>query len=170
ATPSNALQFEVDSASSSTSTPTFTASTATIPPGSTASYPVALSAAATNVSATCLNLPAGATCSYSSTTGAVAIATSTATPPGTYTVTAVFAETLPGAASALVLFPVLLLPLAGLRKKRRLRIIGTLACLAVALTAGMAIGCGGAGTSPAASTPNPTHQVTSSGSVSITVQ
>ena len=167
---SNALQFEVDSASNSASAPAFTTSTATVPPGSTATYPVALSTAATNVSATCLNLPIGATCSYSSATGAVAIATSTTTPPGTYTVTTVFAETLPGAASALVLFPVLLLPLAGLRKKRSLRIIGTLACLAIALTTSMAIGCGAGPNAPAPSTSTPTHQVTSSGSVSITVQ
>ncbi|MGA3049593.1 MAG: chitobiase/beta-hexosaminidase C-terminal domain-containing protein, partial [Terracidiphilus sp.] len=170
ASSSNTLQFEVDSASGSTSAPAFIASAATVPPGATASYPVTLSTAATNISATCLNLPVGATCSYSSATGAVAIATSTATPPGTYAVTAVFAETLPGDASALVLFPVLLLPLAGLRKKWSLRVLSALACLAVTLTAGMAIGCGAGPNATAPSTSTPTHQATSSGSISITVQ
>jgi Chitobiase/beta-hexosaminidase C-terminal domain len=168
---SNALEFEVDSASGSASSPDFAISTATVSRGQTASYPVTLSASATDVSVTCLNLPAGATCSYSSATGAVTIATTAATPPGTYTVTAVFAQTLPGAVSSLVLFPFLLLPLAGLRRKRSVKMVYLLACLSVALMAGSAVGCVSGGNSPAAlSTPNPTHQVTSSGSVSITVE
>jgi hypothetical protein len=168
---SNALEFEVDSASGSGSSPGFTISAATVSRGSTASYPVTLSASATDVSVTCLNLPAGATCSYSSATGAVTIATATTTPAGTYNVTAVFVQTLPGAASALILFPFLLLPLAGIRRKRSIKRMCLLACLAAALMAsGVAIGCGAGGNLPASATPNPTHQVTSSGSVSITVQ
>jgi Chitobiase/beta-hexosaminidase C-terminal domain len=168
---SNALEFEVDSASGSESAPAFASSAATVSRGSTASYPVTLSASATDVSVSCLNLPAGATCSYSSATGAVTIATATTTPPGTYYVTAVFAETAPGAASALFLVPVLLLPMAGIRRKRSCKRMCLLACLAVALMASSAaVGCASGGNSPAPVTPNPTHQVTSSGSVSITVQ
>jgi hypothetical protein len=168
---SNALEFEIDSASGSGSSPDFAISTATVSPGSTATYPVTLSASATEVSVTCLNLPAGAICSYSSATGAVTIATTAATPPGTCTVTAVFAQTLRGAVSALLLFPFLLPPLAGMRRKRSVKMVYLLASLSVALMAGSAIGCVSGGHSPVApSTPNPTHQVTSSGSVSITVQ
>jgi hypothetical protein len=168
---SNALQFEVDSASGSDSSPGFTISAATVSRGSTASYPVTLSASAIDVSVTCLNLPVGAACSYSSASGAVTIATATTTPPGTYNITAVFTQTLPGAASALILFPFLLLPMAGVRRKRSVKRMCLLGCLAVALMAsGVAIGCGAGGNLPASATPNPTHQVTSSGSVSITVQ
>ncbi len=57
---SNALQFEVDSASGSTSSPTLSPSMATVSPGSTANYPVTLPTSATNVSASCLNLPGAA--------------------------------------------------------------------------------------------------------------
>jgi hypothetical protein len=168
---SNTLQFEVDSTSGSASSPAFTTSAATVHPGSTATYSVTLSTLATNVSVSCLNLPAGATCTYSPATDAVTISTTAATLPGTYSVTAVFAQTLPGAASALVLFPFLLVPMAGIRRKRSYKMMCLLACLAVALMAsGFAIGCGAGGNLPAPATPNPTHQVTSSGSVSITVQ
>jgi hypothetical protein len=55
--------------------------------------------------ATCLNLPTGATCSYSATTNTVSIATSATTPRGTYQITVVFTETLPGAAEASILLP-----------------------------------------------------------------
>ena len=165
---SNVLQFEVDSASGVTPSPTFTTSTSTVTPGSTANYPVTLPTSTTSVSASCLNLPAGATCSYSSATGLVTISTTTATPSGTYQVTAVFAETISGASSALVLMPILLLPLADVRKKARAPRIWLLTCLGIALTAGIVVGCGGSGN--VSSTPPGSHQVTSSGIVSITVQ
>ena len=106
---SNSLQFEVDSSGSGSTAPTFTLVTATVTAGSTASYPVTLPSSATSVYVTCLNLPSGATCNYSSTTNAVTITTSSTTPAGTYQITVIFTETLPGAASALVLLPFLLL-------------------------------------------------------------
>jgi len=165
---SNVLQFEVDSASTSTSSPSFTTSSATVVPGSTANYPVTLPNLTTNVSVSCLNLPGGATCSYSSTTGSVTIFTTTATPSGTYQVTVVFAETMSGTSSALVLMPILLLPLVAVRKKWQARRIWLLACLGIALTAGAVVGCGGSAS--VSTTPPLTHQVTSSGIVSITVQ
>jgi len=49
--------------------------------------------------------------------GAVTIATSSKTPLGTYQITVIFTETLPGAAPALVLLPILLLPLAFARRR-----------------------------------------------------
>jgi hypothetical protein len=164
---SNTLQFEVDSATPGTASPTFATLKATINPGATATYPVTLLSTATNISVTCLNLPAIATCSYSAVSGAVTITTDSATPSGTYQVTVVFTETLPGVAFG-ILFPVLALPLLIARRKlvaTRPRIISSLALVLVMATAATSIGCGGT----SASSSNVTHQVTSSGTVSLTV-
>ena len=166
---SNTLMFEIDSAGSNTP-PNFTTSSATVNRGSSATYPVTLPSSATNVSTTCLNLPSGATCSYSAGTGAVSINTSSTTPAGTYQIIVVFTETLPGAATALVFLPILLLPRLLLRRKRAARGFWLAACLALLLSAvAIASGCGGGG----GNTPPPppqTHQVTSSGVVTLTVQ
>jgi hypothetical protein len=162
---SGSLQFEVDSAAAANA-PLFSAAAVTVTAGSTASYPVTLPSSATNVSATCLNLPPGATCSYSSATRTVSITTSSTTPMGTYQVTVVFTETWPGAAAGFVFLPVLLLPLLFIRKKLTARGAWFTACLGIVLLAGTIAGCGGSATP----TPNPTHQVTSSGSVRLIVQ
>ena len=165
---SNALQFEVDSASGATFSPTFTPSSATVTSGSAANYPVTLPTSAAQVSVSCLNLPANATCSYSSATGSLTISTAAATPSGTYQVTAVFSEAVAETSSALVLMPLLLLPLTAVRKKWQARRIWLLIGLGIVLTAGIATGCGSAGSLSA--TIPATHQVVSSGTVSITVQ
>jgi hypothetical protein len=159
---SSLLQFEVDSAASTTTTPpSFTTVTATVTAGASAAYPVTLPSAASTTTVTCLNLPAGATCSYSATTKAVTITTSSTTPAGTYLITVVFTETLPGTATALVLLPILLLPLVIARKKWTAGSIGLMACLGfVLMVAAASIGCGGS---------SATHQVTSSGTVSLTI-
>ncbi len=172
---SNSLQFEVDSAASgSTTPPSFNTLTATVAPGSTATYPVTLPSSATSVSAACLNLPSGAACSYSATSGAVKITTSSTTPAGTYQITVVFTETEPGAAPAAGLLPILLLPLLFVRRKLTSMRYGLTAYLGLLLLAGMACmsACGGGGNSGSTSTSplNPTHQVTSSGIVSLTIQ
>ena len=169
---SNNLQFEVDSAGSG-SGPTFGTTSVSIAPGATASYPVTLPSSATNVSVACLNLPSGATCSYSSATGTLSVATSSSTPAGTYVITAIFTETLPGAATALFLLPILLRPRTrGGRKSRYVR-ISLLACagliILVAL-AGNGCGGGGGGNGGGGSTTPTTHQVTRSGSVTLSVQ
>lgn len=168
---SNALQFEVDSAPASTSAPSFTTTTATVVAGSTATYPVTLSSSATSISATCLNLPAGATCSYSSATGALSIATQPSTPVGVYQVTVVFAETITGASNAWLFFPLLLAPLPAIRRRRadRKKWFAVLLLLGVALI-GSASGCGGSPGGGLTVTPAPTHQITSSGVVSMTVR
>jgi N-acetylneuraminic acid mutarotase len=165
---SNSWQFEVDSAASTTTAPTITSTTATITAGSTASYAVTVPSTVASVTVTCLNLPVGATCSYSSTTKAVTIATTSATPAGTYQITVVFTETVSGAASAGILLPILLLPLLFLRRKFAVRNILFTACLGLVLLAAatFANGCGGGGTTSS----TPTHQSTSSGAVSLTVQ
>jgi hypothetical protein len=168
---SNALQFEVDSATSGSVTPpSFTDVTATVAPGATATYPVTLPSSATDVSVNCLNLPAGATCSYSASAGAVSIATSATTPAGTYVITVVFTETLPGAAStAVLLLPLLLLPLVPARRRWTAGRTGLLACLLfIFLVVAAGGGCGGGSSSPPP--PPQTHQVTSSGAVTLTVQ
>jgi hypothetical protein len=169
---SNTLQFEVDTPGA-TNPPSFTTAVASISAGSTASYSVTLSSSATNVSVTCLNLPTGATCAYSASSGTVTITTSSSTPKGTYQVTVVFTETQPGAATSLVVLPFLLLPLLFIRKKVAGRGIWLTACLClVALSfAFSAVGCGGGGGTGSLTTPtNPTHEVNSSGTVSLTIQ
>jgi hypothetical protein len=169
---SNALEFEVDSAGAGSGmAPTFTTLTASVTAGVTASYPVTLSSSATNLSVTCLNLPVGATCSYSSTTGAVTIATSSTTPKGTYQITVVFTGTLPGSVSAFVLLPMLLIPLLVMRRRLLERNIWLTASLAMVILAGVAtaVGCGGSGSTPVSPT-SPTHQVTNSGGVTLTIQ
>ena len=166
---SKAEQFEVDSASSG-SGPTFGTTSVSIAPGATASYPVTLPSSATNVSVTCLNLPSGATCSYSSASGTLAVNTSSSTPAGTYVITAVFTEALPGAAAALLLFPILLIPRTKGGRKSRYPRVWLLACAGFLILVTLAgNGCGGGNGSGGSTTPT-THQVTSSGSVTLSVQ
>jgi hypothetical protein len=167
---SNALQFEVDSAGSGTTAPIIASSTMTVSAGSTASYTVTLPAMVESATVTCLNLPMGAGCSYSATTNTLTITTSASTPKGTYQVTVVFTETVSGAASGWILLPILLLPLMSLRRKLATRGVWMTACLGLVLLAAAAstAGCGGG---VGNSTPPPqTHQVVSSGTVSLTVQ
>jgi hypothetical protein len=168
---SNAWQFEVDTSSTGTSdAPTITSIAETVTAGSPASYPVIVPSSVTSVSVTCLNLPAGAACSYSSTTNTVSITTSPTTPTGTYQIIVVFTETV---TSAAFLLPILLLPLGFAGRKLLARGMWLTACLGVVLlaTATLSIGCGsGGGGGAGSSTPPATQQVTSSASVSLTVQ
>jgi hypothetical protein len=165
---SNAFMFEIDSAGSNTP-PNFTTRSATVSRGASATYPVTLPSSANNVSATCLNLPGGATCSYSVSTGTMTINTSSSTPAGTYQITVVFTETMPGLATAMVLLPILLLPRLFLTRKSAARRFWLTVCLGLLVSAvAIASGCGGGGN---ASPPPPhNHQVTSSGVVILTVQ
>lgn len=168
---SNNFQFEIDTAGSGTSaTPGFSSTTANVAAGSTASYPVTLSSSVTAVSVTCLNLPPGATCSYSSTSGALMVTTASTTPAGTYQVTVVFSETLPGTGSALVILPLLLLPTIFLRKRLAKR-LGWTTCMGAVLLAcaAMSIACGGSSTAAVTPPLNPVHQVTRSGMISLTI-
>jgi sugar lactone lactonase YvrE len=167
---SNAWQFEVDSPSSGSTAPTITSTTETVAAGSSANYPVTVPSSVTSVYVTCLNLPTGASCSYSSTTNTVTITTSSTTPKGTYQIIVVFTETVSGAA---FLVPILLLPLGFMRRKRAARGIWLTACLGLVLlaTAALSIGCGGGSSGGSGSTTPPaTHQVTSSGAISLTIQ
>ena len=116
----------------------------------------------------CLNLPAGAACSYAASSGTLSITTTSATPDGTYLITAVFTETLPGAA-ALILLPFLLAPLAGRSNRKALRIIvATVAMFIVAVVAAGS-GCGGGGGGGGTTPPPASHQATSSGTVTLVV-
>jgi hypothetical protein len=168
---SNALQFEVDSTGSGSTPPNFTTLTAIVSAGSPASYPVTLPSTVESASVTCLNLPTGATCSYSATTNTVTITTTSATPKGTYQITVVFTETVSGAASSWILLPILLIPLVFLRRRLSARGVWMTACLGLVVlaVAAYSTGCGGGGSTT--NTPPPlTHQVVSSGAVSITIQ
>jgi hypothetical protein len=169
---SNSFQFEVNSASGSTTGPTFTSTTATVTASSPASYPVTLPSIVESASVTCLNLPTGAACSYSATTNTLTITTSSTTPKGTYQITVVFTETVSGAASGYILLPILLLPLVYLRRKLAVRGIWITAYLGLVLLASAAYttACGGGGSTQTTTPPPQTHQVVSSGSVSITIQ
>jgi Big-like domain-containing protein/centrosomal CEP192-like protein/HYDIN/CFA65/VesB family protein len=169
---SNTFQFEVDSADSGTAAPVFSSTSATVTASSTANYPVTLPASATGVSVICLNLPAGAVCSYSATDATLQVTTSSTTPAGTYQITAVFTESLPGITSALLVLPFILGSLPMARRKKAARSSWLIFCLAILVVAGvtMLIGCGGSPGSSSTGPTNPTHQVTSSGVVYLTVQ
>jgi hypothetical protein len=162
---SNAYVFEVDTAGSTA--PTFATTSVTVTAGGAGTYGVTLPSTATDVYVTCLNLPAGATCGYSG--GVLTINTAATTPTGTYVITAVFSETLPGAASAVVLLPFLLLPFAGAKRRRKLgMMVAGLVVLAVAVVASG--GCGGGGGGGGYTPPAPTtHTVSSSGAVTLVV-
>lgn len=165
---SNAFQFEVDTASAG-SPPIFSPTSVSVSGGGTASYMVTLPSSATNVSVRCLNLPSGSTCSYSSTSGALTITTVPTTPPGTFVVTVVFTETLPGAAGALILLPFVVLPFARHRRSKYVSLLVIAAALAIF---GIVQGCGG-GSSGGGGGSNPpavTHQVTNSGTVTLIVK
>jgi hypothetical protein len=168
---SDTLQFEVDSTSpGSSSAPSFKTASASVSAGNTASYLVTLPSTASGVTVRCLNLPAEATCSYSAASGAVSIATSSSTPVGNYQVTTVFNET-QSVSVGFVLAPFFLLPLLLLRRKLFANGAWFAACLVVVLTLGAiaATGCGGGGSTPVQSSPT-THQVTSSGVVTLIVK
>jgi N-acetylneuraminic acid mutarotase len=169
---SNAFQFEVDSTSGTTTGPTFTSTAATVSAGSPASYPVTFLSSVESASVTCLNLPAGAACSYSATTNTLTITTSSTTPKGTCQVTTVFSETISGAATSWILFPILLLPFMLLRRKLAVRGIWISASIGLVLIVAVAytVGCGGGGGGTTVTPVPQTHQVVSSGSVSITIQ
>ena len=169
---SNSLKFEVDSAGSGTTPPTFTTITATVSPGAAATYSVTLPSSATFDSVTCLNAPSGAQCSYSTTSNTLTISTSSTTPAGTYQITVVFTETLPGPATGFILLPILLLPLLFLRRKLAARGLWFTICLGLVLmtAAAFSTGCGGSTSGGGGSPPPQTHTVTSSGTVSLTVQ
>ena len=169
---SNAFQFEVDSGAAAAA-PTFTTSTATVSTGNTASYPVVLPSAATNVSVMCLNLPAGATCSYSATSGTLSIATTSATPKGSYQITAVFTETAPTTFLAILWAPLLLLP--AVFFVRRKKPLGLLLVMTVALLTLPISGCSGnansnGGTNSGNGSNSQTTTVTTSSTITLQVQ
>jgi len=163
---SNAWQFQVDSSSTTgTTAPTVGSTTATVTAGSTASYPVTVPPTNTIVTVVCLNLPVGAACSYSPTTNIVTITTSSTTPKGTYAIVIVFTETV---TSGAFLLPILLLPLAFLRRKLAARRVWLTACLGLVLmsTAVLITSCASSGGSGSV-IPQP---VTSSSPVTLTVK
>ncbi len=166
---SDTFQFEVDSAPSGNSyAPSFSSTSATVVAGSTASYPVTLTAPATEVTVNCLNLPAGATCSYSAAAGTVSIATTSASPAGTYSITVVFSETIAGSESASLFLPFLLLPLVLARKRLARRFLWT-ACLAAVLLGCALVSSGCGATMVPTVQRNPGNPATSSGVVSLTI-
>ena len=156
---SNQWQFAVASAPSG-DTPTVQVVTATVTPGSTATYTVTAPSGASNLMVTCLNLPPGASCSYLN--GTLTVTTSSTTPAGTYTIVVVFTESVPGSApaGALIFLPVLLLPLFFARRRWDRQRVWMIAGLGLLLAiAGVANACGG----------GPRHTVTAATSVTLTV-
>lgn len=167
---SNTQTFEIDSASSIVTPPSFSDPSATVAAGSSATYQVTLPSSATNVSVTCLNLPSGASCSYSASSEAVTITTSSTTPKGTFQIVVAFTETISAGTSAAYLLPFFLLPLALLRKRVRARGILFVAGAILVAVATLSTGCGGGGSGSGGTITTPTKTVTSSGAVSLTVQ
>lgn len=163
---STTFQFETDPAGAVAAS--FGTTTATVAAGATAGYTVTLPTGASGIAVQCLNLPAGASCNYAN--GQLSIVTGSSTASGTYQVTAVFTETLPGAASAWLLLPFGLLPLVAGRRRRLLLTLGLLlAAAALQLTMS---GCGGGsgGGSASGTTTTQTHSSTSTGTVTIVVK
>jgi len=168
---SNSMQFEVDSATSGSSyAPTFSTSTAAVAAGAAASYTVSLPSTVKSATVSCLNLPTGASCSYSASSGTVTIATTTSTPKGIYQTTVVFTETVSGTTAAGLLLPFLILPLWFVRRRLagKGRWVSAGLCLILLIAALSATGCGGGSSSSSSSAPAQT--VTSSGTVTLTVQ
>jgi hypothetical protein len=167
---SNTLIFEIDSADSTSTPPSFSVATVAVAAGSPASYTVTLPSSVTAATVSCLNLPAGASCSYSA--GTVTITTSATTPNGTYQIIVVFTETVTESTSAWILMPILLLPLYFARKRLTTRGSWLSACVVLVVIAAVTvIGCGGGGSSTNNQQPPPqTYQVVSSGTVTLTVQ
>jgi hypothetical protein len=163
---SNSVEFEVDTAGSNTP-PSMNPVAVTVTAGTTGTYNVTLPSSATNVSVTCLNLPLNATCNYSASAGTLTIATAASTPAGTYVITSVFTETVPGAAAAIILLPLLLAPFAGAKKRKAVRIL-LWGSLGFAIAIATASGCGGGGGGSTSTTPT-THQVTSSTTITLVV-
>jgi hypothetical protein len=135
---------------------------------------VTLPSSASRVSVACLNLPSGSTCTYSSTNHTVTISTSSTSPKGSYQITVVFTETLPGVANGSGLLPILLLPLIFAKRRAASRDLWINAFLGLLIIVAVAsnIGCGGGAGSISSTTtpPNPTYQVTSSGLVTLTTE
>ena len=170
---SNGLEFEIDSAGSTSTAPTITVVVSAVSAGSPASYTVSLPSTVESATVSCLNLPAGAACSYAA--GTLTITTGSSTPKGTYKVTVIFTETVSGAAAGWILLPFLLLPLVLMRRRLMGRGAWMRACLGLILLAGAACcatGCGGGGgsTSGGGGGGSQTHQVVSSSTVTLTVQ
>jgi hypothetical protein len=168
---SNALQFEIDTAGTgATTAPAFSITTASIAAGATATYGVTLPASSTDVSATCLNLPTGATCSYSSSTGNLQIATTSNTPAGNWQITVIFIETLPGAATG-ILIPFFIAPMLAFKrgKRRRNNLLLAVLILIAAGSVTSITSCGGGTGTGTAPPSNPTHQVNSSGAITLQV-
>ncbi|HEY1253998.1 MAG TPA: chitobiase/beta-hexosaminidase C-terminal domain-containing protein, partial [Terracidiphilus sp.] len=172
---SNGLEFEIDSAGSTSTAPTITVVVSAVSAGSPASYTVSLPSTVESATVSCLNLPAGAACSYAA--GTLTITTGSSTPKGTYKVTVIFTETVSGAAAGWILLPFLLLPLVLMRRRLMGRDAWMRACLGLILLAGAACcatGCGGGGGSTSGGGGggggSQTHQVVSSSTVTLTVQ
>ena len=167
---SNPFMFELDSEVGYwESPPVFSPSSSSIAAGSTATFPVTLPSVATNVSAACLNLPSGASCSYSASAKALTISTAGTTPAGTYQITAVFTETVPALGGAYIPFPFLFVPVLFSRRKKNLGVVLLGILLAMTMTT-LVTGCGGGGGSSSTNPPPAqTHQVTSSGVVTLTI-
>ena len=140
---SNLLQFAVTT-SDLTAAPTFTATSATVTAGNTASYSVTVPASVSNVSVVCLNLPAGVGCSYSP--GTLSIAMSSGMPAGNYTVTVVLEETVVTTTTTAgwLALPFIVLPLWKSRKRLGKRAGWTVFCVVFAFIAVMSMSsCGG---------------------------
>lgn len=171
---SQPVEFEVDSTPSGTPPPAFAAATATVAPGSTASYAVTLPASVTTATAACLNLPAGATCSYSVAAKALTIATASTSPAGSYQVTVVFTETEPLNPAAFGFLPFLWLPtLFAAPGKKPSRTLWQTAVIVLILlgAAGSMTACGGnSSPSTGGTASHQTQQVTSSAIVGLTIQ
>jgi hypothetical protein len=171
---SNSMQFEVDSARSTVlGIPVFSPATTEIYAGQTAVFQVTLPAQASDISVTCMNLPQAATCSYLKSANQLTIRTSITSPKGTFHVTVVINATLVSLTTESLVLPLFMMPFAFTRSRlgsRRILLAWPIG-LALAATALYAIGCGDPSPAVQAKPPSvSTQQITSSGTIDLTIQ
>jgi len=167
---SNTFMFELDSAIGNyVPRPVFNPPSASTAAGSVATFGVTLPARATDASASCLNLPSGASCTYSASTKNLNITTAGTTPVGTYQVTVVITETVPAVGNAYIPFPFFFTPILFFRRRNSRAVWLGLCIVLVVTVAALATGCGGSGSNSTSPSPVQTHQVTSSGVITLTV-
>ncbi len=156
---------------------TLTPSSTTVSAGSTASFNVSVSNGTLDNVGPFIGLPTGATALYTPTpnvnnAGTLTISTTSATPKGTYVITAGIQGKVPVPTQAGVLLPILLLPLLFLRKRLKakgmwLTLSAGLVLLFSALSLG---GCAANGPSFQFGNPTSTQAVVNATTIMLTVQ